>query len=120
MAEEQLTIKVVLIGDSGVGKTCIINRFIQDKYVNNVTPNSSSTFVTKNLKFDEYGGKTVKLEVWDTCGHEQYRSLGKIFYKGAGAAILVYEITNKNSFKELKEYWYKQIKDYAPQDINKF
>ena len=114
------TCKVVLVGDSGVGKTCINNRFIENKYSANVVPNSAASFATKNITFDEYGGKTVKFEIWDTAGQEQYRSIGKVFYKGAGGAVLIYEITNKKSFENIKEYWYKQIKEYSPKDTNKF
>ena len=117
---DQIICKVVLVGESGVGKTCISQRFIEDKYEDNVVPTASASCTSKILEFVKYGGKTIKFDVWDTVGHEQYRSVGKIFYRGATAAILVYEITNQKSFKELKEFWYKQIRDYAPQDINKF
>jgi small GTP-binding protein len=114
------TCKVVLVGDSGVGKTCINNRFIENTFSPNVVPNSAASFATKNITFDEYGGKTVKFEIWDTAGQEQYRSIGKVFYKGAGGAVLIYEITNRKSFENIKSYWYNQIKEYSPKDINKF
>ena len=112
--------KVVLGGDSGVGKTCINIRYIENDFTDNVPSTTAASFVTKNVTFDEYGGKVVKFEIWDTAGQEQYHSIGKIFYKGAGAAILVYEITNKKSFESIKEYWIKQIKEYSPKNANKF
>ena len=118
--DELKTCKVVLVGDSGVGKSCICMRFVENKFTGNVVPNSAASFATKNVILDEYGGKTVKFEIWDTAGQEQYRSIGKVFYKGASAAILVYEITNKNSFNNIKDYWHKQIKEYSPKDIIKF
>lgn len=118
--EDLKTCKVVLVGDSGVGKTCINMRFIENKFTGNVVATSAASFATKNLVLDEYGGKVVKFEIWDTAGQEQYRSIGKVFYKGAGGAILVYEIVNKKSFESIKDYWVKQIKEYSPKDISKF
>ena len=112
--------KVVLVGNSGVGKTCINNRFIKGTYSGNEVPNSAASFSSKNITIDEYSEKTIKFEVWDTAWQEQYRSMGKIFYKGAGAAILVYEITNKNSFEDIQKYWYSQVKEYGLKDINNY
>ena len=117
--EEQNRFKVVLIGESGVGKTCIINRFVKDIYEGNEVPTSSASLSSKEITIEEYG-KTVRFEIWDTAGQEQYRSVGKIFYKNATAVILVYEITNKKSFLEIKNYWSKQIREHAANDINKF
>ena len=74
---------------------------------------------TKTITFDEYGGKAVNFKIQDTAGQELYRSIGKVFYKGAGGAVLIYEITNKKSFENIKDYWYKQIKEYSPKDIDK-
>ena len=71
------------------------------------------------MTFDEYEGKSIKFEIWDTAGQEKYRSLTKIFYKDAGAAILVYDITRKESFEEIQKYWINQIKDFAPKNISK-
>jgi small GTP-binding protein len=111
--------KVVLLGETGVGKTCIIDRFINDNFVDNQKATGISTFIAKTMTFDEFQGKSVKYEIWDTAGQEQYRSLNKIFYKDAGVAILVYDITNENSFKEIQNYWVNQIKENAPKDISK-
>ena len=112
--------KVVLVGESGVGKTCINIRFIEDKYEENQVPTSAASFTTKTMIYEQCYGKVVKFEIWDTAGQEQYRSIGKIFYKGARAIILVYAITDKNSFDGIKDYWYEQIKQYAPKNANKF
>ena len=111
--------KVVLLGETGVGKTCIIDRFINDNFVDNQKATGISTFIAKTMTFDEFQGKSVKYEIWDTAGQEQYRALNKIFYKDAGVAILVYDITNENSFKEIQNYWVNQIKENAPKDISK-
>ena len=110
--------KVVLIGESGVGKTSIINRYISNTFSNVLTATPGASFTSKTLFLKEYN-QSIKFEIWDTAGQEKYRSLTKIFYKDAGAAILVYDITRKESFDELQKYWLNQIKDFAPKDISK-
>ena len=99
--------KVVIIGESGVGKTCIIERFCQNKF----TQSTVSTIGAANASAKVYiGEKAYDLDIWDTAGQELYRSLNKIFYKNAKIAILVYDITKKASFEEMKNYWFEQIK----------
>ena len=113
------TCKVVLLGESGVGKTCIIARFINNTFEENLISTTGASYAGKTMTFDEYEGKSIKFEIWDTAGQEKYRSLTKIFYKDAGAAILVYDITRKESFEEIQKYWINQIKDFAPKKISK-
>ncbi len=113
------TCKVVLLGESGVGKTCIIARFINNTFEENLISTTGASYAGKTMTFEEYGGKSIKFEIWDTAGQEKYRSLTKIFYKDAGAAILVYDITRKESYEEIKKYWINQIKDFAPKNISK-
>ena len=113
------TCKVVLLGESGVGKTCIIARFINNTFEDNIMSTTGASYAGKTMTFDEYQGKSIKFEIWDTAGQEKYRSLTKIFYKDAGVAILVYDITRKESFDEIQNYWYNQIKDHAPKNISK-
>ena len=112
------TCKVVLLGESGVGKTCIIARFINNTFEENLISTTGASYAGKTMTFDEYEGKSIKFEIWDTAGQEKYRSLTKIFYKDAGAAILVYDITRKESFEEIQKYWINQIKDFTPKNIN--
>ena len=121
MADDDVakTCKVVLLGESGVGKTCIIARFINNTFEDNIISTTGTSYAGKNMTFDEFNGKTIKFEIWDTAGQEKYRALTKIFYKDAGVAILVYDITRKESFEEIKNYWYNQIKEYAPKNISK-
>ena len=113
------TCKVVLLGESGVGKTCIIARFINNTFEENLISTTGASYAGKTMTFDEFGGKSIKFEIWDTAGQEKYRSLTKIFYKDAGAAILVYDITRKESFEEIQKYWISQIKEFAPKNISK-
>ncbi len=80
---------------------------------------TGASYAGKSMKFDEYGGREVQFEIWDTAGQEKYRALTKIFYKDANIAILVFDVTNKTSFEELKKYWYNQLQEYAPKNIGK-
>jgi len=115
--DEAQTCKVVLLGESGVGKTCIIARFINNTFEENLISTTGASYAGKTMTFDEYDGKSIRFEIWDTAGQEKYRSLTKIFYKDAGAAILVYDITRKESYEEIQKYWFNQIKDHAPKNI---
>ena len=115
MSEEIEPLKIVLIGESGVGKTTIIAQFIDQMFQEDLQSTSGGTFSTKSVKCSN--GKILKLEIWDTAGQERYRSVAKMFYKDANAAILVYDITNKFSFEELKNYWAEQVLESSPKDI---
>ena len=115
--ENAISAKAVLVGETAVGKTCIISRFIHDQFDPNSISTTAAMCVTKTMTFDEFKGKCIKFEIWDTAGQEKYRSLTKIFYKDAKAAILVYDITRRESFDEIKTYWYNQMKENAPKNI---
>ena len=110
--------KVVLIGESGVGKTCIASRFINDTYDDEVKPTEAAAYLNKTIKTED--DKYIKFDIWDTCGQEKFRSMGKIFYKGVSVAILVYDITSKKSFEEIDKFWKGQVREYAPKNTNKF
>ena len=107
--------KVVLVGESGVGKTSIITQYIDQTFQKDLQSTTGGTFSTKSVECD--GGKILKFEIWDTAGQEKYRSLTTMFYKDANAAILVYDVTRLDSFEEIKKYWAKQIKESAPENI---
>ena len=107
---ELLKFKIVLIGESGVGKTCILQRYINDIINPNVMPTIGTTFSTKIIEIKEYN-KKIKFELWDTAGQEKYKSIAKIFYRNADVCVFVYDITNKNSFNEIKNFWIKDVKD---------
>ena len=115
MSDELEPLKIVLIGESGVGKTTIIAQFIDQIFQEDLQSTSGGTFSTKTVECSN--GKLLKLEIWDTAGQERYRSVAKMFYKDANAAILVYDITNKFSFEELKNYWVEQVLESSPKDI---
>ena len=107
--------KVVLVGESGVGKTSIITQFIDQTFQEDIQSTTGGTFSTKSVVCD--GGKVLKFEIWDTAGQEKYRSLTTLFYKDANAAVMVYDVTRKESFEELKNYWSGQIRDSSPENI---
>ena len=115
--EEEKVLKVVLLGQSGVGKTCIISQFINHSFDKNVVTSTGGSYACKQMIFKEFDNQKIMFEIWDTAGQERYRSLTQIFYKDASIAILVYDITSAKSFEELKNYWYNQIKECAPKDI---
>ena len=115
--EDVLICKVVLLGESSVGKTCIITRFIDNLFQQDVITTTGASYATKSILYKDYHNKIIKFEIWDTAGQEKYRSLTQIFYKDAAIAILVYDITSEKSFEEMENYWYKQIKEFAPPNI---
>ena len=100
------SIKITLIGNSGVGKTCIIRRYSLNYYVDNPTSTTGGNY---SSKFVEIQGKKYQLDLWDTAGQERYRSLTKHFYKDAYIIVLVYDITKQDSFEELKSVWYPNV-----------
>ena len=108
------TFKIILVGESGVGKTSIITQFVDEIFQQDQQSTIGGTFSNKTLKCDN---KILKLEIWDTAGQERYRSVTTMFYKDSNAAILVYDITSKFSFDELKDYWAVQLKELAPKNI---
>ena len=109
------TIKLVLIGESGVGKTSIISRYTNNTFDPQVLTSSSAQFLTKTIELNK--DTSIKFDIWDTAGQEKFKSLAKIFYKDAKVIILVYDITNKNSFESLKNFWYKEIMDNTISDV---
>ncbi len=105
---EYIPCKVVLLGETGVGKTSILTRYVSGTFSQLVMTSTGSSFVTKNIEVDNKN--KVKFQIWDTAGQEKYRSLAKIFYKDARIIILVYSINNLKSFESLKQYWYQEVK----------
>ena len=104
---EPISVKVVLLGESGVGKTSIISQFISKKFNPKCNTSVSAQFTSKTIEFPQFK-KSIRFDIWDTVGQEKYRSLTKIFYRDAKVIILVYDITTEYSFNALKEYWYSE------------
>ena len=105
--EYQYLYKILIIGDSGVGKTAISKRFTTDTYSENRISTIGVDFSTKNVLYDDV---VYKLQLWDTAGQERFRALCTSYYKGAHACIIVYDPTDPVSFDNIK-YWYKEIQE---------
>ena len=112
---EYSTCKVVMVGEPGVGKTSIISRYVLNQFSNVVISTTGASYATKIIELDK--DNKIKFQIWDTAGQERFRSLAKIFYQNAAAVVLVYDITVRDTFEKLKEYWIQEIKDNAPSDI---
>mmetsp|Transcript_1812 Transcript_1812/g.4370 ORF Transcript_1812/g.4370 Transcript_1812/m.4370 type:complete len:194 (+) Transcript_1812:56-637(+) len=97
--------KLVLLGDTAVGKSCLVVRFVRDEFFEFQEPTIGAAFLTQTVALDD---ATVKFEIWDTAGQERYRSLAPMYYRGAAAAIVVYDITNQDSFTGAKS-WVKEL-----------
>ena len=102
--------KVVLLGDSAVGKTCIISRYISGTFDENSATTNGASYCSKNVYYEKLD-KNLLLDIWDTAGQEKYKALTKFFYKDAAVCILVYDITRKETFENLKNFWYTQLKE---------
>ena len=114
---EPIQCKVVLVGESGVGKTSLSNRYIKNSFFQ-VFSNHGVLYETKTV-FLKDCNQSIKFEIWDTAGQEKYRSLAKVFYKNASACILVYDITKKDTFQELKNFWRNEVTSNAPENMSK-
>ena len=117
--KEALQCKVVLIGEGGVGKTSIINRHTHNKFNESETITIGASFIAKTILLQDYN-QSIKFEIWDTAGQEKYRALAKVFYKNAAVCVLVYDITRKNSFEALKNYWINEIKANGHPNLSKY
>ena len=104
---EPLDIKMILLGDSGVGKTSIIGRYVDDSFSKDEASSSSMTYIQKKIKINN---QKINLSIWDTVGQEKYRSLTKLFFKDTKIVILVYAINKKDTFDGLT-YWLNLYKD---------
>lgn len=111
--EDPISCKTILVGDSAVGKTSIIARYL-DKYKGKENPTIGASFANKIENID---GTDIKFEIWDTAGQERFRSINSIFYQDAYICIMVYDITNEKSFQSLGSYWYNAVKEYGNEEI---
>ena len=105
--------KLILIGESKVGKSCIIKRFIDDSFTEKHINTIGVDFAIKVIQFKE---KLIKLQIWDTAGADRYRSITQAYYKGSSIIFLVYDVTNLNSFKNIKN-WMKDIEDFNKEKV---
>ena len=109
VSQDPISCKTILVGDSGVGKTSIIGR-----YLNKFNENQQATIgASFSNKLENLDGNEILFEIWDTAGQERYRSVNTLFYQDAYICILVYDITSKKSFESLRNYWYDAVKEHG-------
>ena len=106
--KEIISLKVTLIGNTAVGKTALINQFVNNSYIDNPI---ATIGCDKFSKIERINNLKIKLNLWDTAGQERFRSLSPMFLKGSNIVILVYDITNQLSFDELRNYWVILVKE---------
>jgi len=114
-AEYDYLFKLLLIGDSGVGKSCLLLRFADDTYTESYISTIGVDFKIRTVELD---GKTIKLQIWDTAGQERFRTITSSYYRGAHGIIVVYDITDAESFNNVKQ-WLHEIDRYASENVNK-
>ena len=102
-----------MVGASGVGKTSISNRFVYDNFQERSQPTLGASYLETVY---QHQGHTLRYQLWDTAGQEKYRSIGKIYYKDAGIALLVYDVTKKTSFASLQS-WAEEVRSTAPEGV---
>ena len=107
------SLKVVLVGDTKVGKSCILSRFVQGTFDKSMPATIGAAFLTKVV---QTGSGQVRLQLWDTAGQEKFKSLAPMYYRSASVAVLVYDVTQKGSFEGLRD-WACEIREKAPHNI---
>ncbi|KAH1149213.1 hypothetical protein GYH30_043689 [Glycine max] len=107
--------KLLLIGDSSVGKSCLLLRFADDSYVDSYISTIGVDFKIRTVELE---GKTVKLQIWDTAGQERFRTITSSYYRGAHGIIIVYDVTEMESFNNVKQ-WLNEIDRYANDTVCK-
>ncbi|KAL7282907.1 hypothetical protein ACG7TL_002324 [Trametes sanguinea] len=107
--------KLLLIGDSGVGKSCLLLRFAEDAFTDSYLSTIGVDFKIRTIQLD---GKTVKLQIWDTAGQERFRTIAAAYYRGAHGIIMVYDVTEMETFSNVK-VWLQEIDKHASEGVKK-
>ena len=111
--KEDYKLKVVVVGDSGVGKTNLIKRFVTNTFSANSKATVGVEFISKSYRIND---QVFKIEIWDTAGQERYKSITAAYYKGAKGALIVYDTTQKTSFENIDK-WMSEIKEKSSKDM---
>ena len=98
---KKVLLKVIILGDSGVGKTSLMNQYVNKKFSNQYKATIGADFLTKEVMVDD---RLVTMQIWDTAGQERFQSLGVAFYRGADCCVLTYDVTAPNTFKSLDSW----------------
>lgn len=117
MSRNRSQLKVIVLGDSGVGKTCLLNRFVRCEFSQNYRATIGADFLSKEVILNQ---KHISLQLWDTAGQERFQSLGASFYRGADVCILVYDITSQKSFESIISWKQEFITQCGPSNPESF
>ncbi|GMH81101.1 hypothetical protein TrST_g8670 [Triparma strigata] len=114
---KKVLLKIIILGDSGVGKTSLMNQYVSKRFTSQYKATIGADFLTKEIMVDD---KLVTLQIWDTAGQERFQSLGVAFYRGADACMLTYDITNPKSFDSLDSWRQEFLVQAGPSDEDNF
>lgn len=117
MSRKKVLLKIIILGDSGVGKTSLMNQYVNQRFSSQYKATIGADFLTKDIMIDD---KLVTLQIWDTAGQERFQSLGVAFYRGADACILCYDITAEKSFEQLNSWRSEFLNQSNPKDPDNF
>jgi len=117
MSRKKVLLKVIILGDSGVGKTSLMNQYVNKKFTNQYKATIGADFLTKDIVIDD---KFVTLQIWDTAGQERFQSLGVAFYRGADCCVLVHDLTNMKTFETLDSWRDEFLVQAAPRNSESF
>jgi len=113
--KHDFAMKLLVIGDSGVGKSCLLLRFANDTFTTQFTSTIGIDFKVRTVELD---GKRVKLQIWDTAGQDRFRTITNVYYRDAHGILIVYDVTDEKSFEGLR-YWLKNIQENAPENVDR-
>lgn len=116
-SRKKVLLKVIILGDSGVGKTSLMNQYVNKRFTNQYKATIGADFLTKEVMVDD---RLVTMQIWDTAGQERFQSLGVAFYRGADCCVLVYDVTQTNTFKALDEWRDEFLIQASPRDSENF
>jgi len=116
-SRKKVLLKVIILGDSGVGKTSLMNQYVNKKFNNQYKATIGADFLTKEVMIDD---RLVTMQIWDTAGQERFQSLGVAFYRGADCCVLVYDVTSPNTFKNLESWRDEFLIQASPRDPENF
>ncbi|VDK38227.1 unnamed protein product [Taenia asiatica] len=116
-SRKKILLKVIILGDSGVGKTSLMNQYVTQRFSNQYKATIGADFLTKETMVDD---RVVTLQIWDTAGQERFQSLGVAFYRGADCCVLVYDVTMPNTFKTLDSWRDEFLIQASPRDPENF
>eukprot|EP00746_Dinoflagellata_sp_MGD_P122837 gnl/MRDRNA2_/MRDRNA2_57607_c0_seq1.p1 gnl/MRDRNA2_/MRDRNA2_57607_c0~~gnl/MRDRNA2_/MRDRNA2_57607_c0_seq1.p1 ORF type:complete len:555 (-),score=112.80 gnl/MRDRNA2_/MRDRNA2_57607_c0_seq1:147-1811(-) len=106
---------LVIVGDSGTGKSNLLLRFAEDTFTDSYISTIGVDFKIRTVEMD---GKTVKLQIWDTAGQERFRTISSTYYRGAHGIIIVYDVNNRETFDNVEKVWFKEVEKYARENVN--